>query len=137
MAVLYLMAPVYFPEFRWFMGSVLSVEVNTWFLILRRVVYKTDLNIPPLISESVSALFYVTWVLIRCVIYPGVLLTFCQMANDAIRTTGTVLHIPMIFIPIHFFLCLLNLKWTYDLFKPFFVRWFYGGSRPSVVQKGL
>lgn len=135
-AMAYLAAPVYYPEYRWFMGSILSVEVNTWFLILRRVVFKQP-DVHPILTETISALFYITWVLIRLIIYPGVLLTFLSMAHEHILETGIFWHLPMIFIPVHFFLCMLNLKWTYDLFTPIVKRWLGIGPKPMVVQNGL
>lgn len=120
------------------MGSILSVEVNTWFLIARRVVYKASGKpVSPIISEAVSAMFYITWIWIRCIVYPGVLLTFLQLAKEKIEETGTYFHLPMIFIPFHFGLCVLNLKWTYDLFTPIIKRWLGMGPKSVVVEKGL
>ncbi len=135
--MIYLIGPIFYPEYRWFMGSILSVEVNTWFLILRRVVYKTSKPVSPLITESVSAMFYLTWIWIRCIVYPGVLLKFLQLAKERIEETGTYLHLPMIFIPFHFVLCVLNFKWTYDLFTPIVNRWIGMGPKSTVVQNGL
>ena len=135
--MLYLIAPVYYPEYRWFMGSILSVEVNTWFLILRRVVFKNGRPLHPLLADTVSLLFYVTWILIRCIIYPGVLVTFFAIAYEKIQTSGTYWHLPMVFIPVHFILCCLNLKWTYDLFQPIIRTWMGVGPKAMVVQNGL
>jgi hypothetical protein len=135
--MLYLIGPVYYPEFRWFMGAILSVEVNTWFLILRRVVHKNGQPTDPLLSKTVSGLFYFTWITIRCIIYPSILWSFLQLAMERIQETGTYFHLPMVFIPVHFALCLLNLKWTYDLFQPIVWRWLGVGPKPMVVQNGL
>jgi hypothetical protein len=131
-----LLAPVYYPEYRWFMGAILSVEVNTWFLILRRVVHKSP-HTDPLLSKTVSGLFYFTWITIRCIIYPAVLLSFFQLANERFQETGTYFHRELVFIPVHFALCLLNLKWTHDLFRPIVRRWLGVGPKPMVVQNGL
>lgn len=136
-AMLYLIGPVYYPEYRWFMGAILSVEVNTWFLILRRVVHKSNQPINLLLSKTVSGCFYFTWITIRCIIYPGILWSFLKIAVERIQETGTYFHLPMVFIPVHFALCLLNLKWTYDLFKPIVRRWLGVGPKPMVVQNGL
>jgi hypothetical protein len=137
--MLYLFAPVCFPEYRWFMGSILSVEVNTWFLIARRLDYKSNGSgkFAFLITESISAMFYLTWIVTRCIIYPMVLLQFFQLCQDKIQETGTYFHLAMIFIPFHFALCLLNLKWTYDLFKPLVNRWLGVGPHIKAVQNGL
>lgn len=82
-------------------------------------------------------MFYLTWIWIRCVIYPGVLVTFFQMAAERIQETGVYFHWPMMFIPAHAALCALNLKWTYDLFEPIVKRWLGIGPKPMVVQNGL
>eukprot|EP00559_Dactyliosolen_fragilissimus_P005351 CAMPEP_0184865170 /NCGR_PEP_ID=MMETSP0580-20130426/17203_1 /TAXON_ID=1118495 /ORGANISM="Dactyliosolen fragilissimus" /LENGTH=217 /DNA_ID=CAMNT_0027364265 /DNA_START=125 /DNA_END=775 /DNA_ORIENTATION=- len=39
-AIFYLMIPLFVPKIRWMMGFAMSVEVNTWFLIARRVFNK-------------------------------------------------------------------------------------------------
>jgi hypothetical protein len=119
------------------MGSILSVEINTWFLIMRRVVFKTSSPIPPAVAQGVSAMFYLTWILIRCIIYPHVLVTFLQLAAERIEQTGVYFHWEMLFIPAHAALCVLNLKWTYDLFQPIVKRWMGIGPKPMVVQNGL
>jgi len=154
-AIAYLSAPIAWPQYRWFMGACLTVEINTWFLILRRVVYKrgagggTDLARPaPTTSaaaagdesrcpggggciaalaasasrRAVSFAFYLSWIAIRCCIYPAILVVFLLMARDKISETGVFWHWPMVCIPVHFFLCVLNLKWSYDLFLPPFRR---------------
>ena len=125
-AMAYMIAPVYLPEFRFFMGACLSVEINTWFLILRRVIFKYP-NLPFVLTESVSVAFYVSWIAIRCFVYPYVLYDFLRRSYDAILETHR-LHWPMICIPVHFFLCVLNFKWTYDLFSPMVKKWMGGSS---------
>lgn len=120
------------------MGAVLSVEINTWFLIMRRLVHKKE-PVNPIASKTVNAFFYATWIWIRCIIYPGILINFLQLARDKIQETGTYWHLPMIFIPVHFVLCVLNLKWTYDLFTPIIKRWLgTGGTQGKTrIQSGL
>mmetsp|Transcript_34935 Transcript_34935/g.53573 ORF Transcript_34935/g.53573 Transcript_34935/m.53573 type:complete len:278 (+) Transcript_34935:243-1076(+) len=118
MSYISLAAPSRFVPYRWFMGACLSVEVNTWFLIARRVVFKRSDMLHPIIVETVPVLFYVSWILIRCILYPsifGVQLYLLKMEYDE---TGTIFHLPAICIPMHFFLCALNLKWSYELFLP-------------------
>lgn len=49
---------------------------------------------------------------------------FLQMAYLKVIETGVLFHWPMMFMPVHFFLCVLNLKWSYDLFQPMIAkRW--------------
>mmetsp|Transcript_29394 Transcript_29394/g.55136 ORF Transcript_29394/g.55136 Transcript_29394/m.55136 type:complete len:280 (+) Transcript_29394:69-908(+) len=153
-AMLYLFAPVVYPEYRWFMGAILSVEINTWFLICRRLVYRnngpvgttstSNNNNPslspavhPILATTVSAMFYITWILIRCYLYPSYLIMFVKMADERIRETGVFFHNEMIFIVVHSALCVLNLKWTYDLFTPIIKRWLGMGPKTVVVQNGL
>lgn len=134
---MYLSAPIMWPEYRWFMGACLSVEVNTWFLILRRVVYKRKDEIPPLIIEAVSICFYVSWIVIRCFIYPAIMVCFLQMAHERVVETAQLWHWPMVFIPVHFFLCLLNLKWSYDLFEPIIRKMLFSDAEGPTIANGL
>lgn len=138
-AMLYLVAPVAYPYLRWLMGVILSVEINTWFLICRRVVYKNNgsAKVAPIISYSVSALFYITWIAIRCFLYPRYMIIFLQMWVERYQETGKVWHIEVIFLPVHAALCALNLKWSYDLFTPIIKRWMGTGPKNVVVQNGL
>jgi len=142
-AIAYLSAPVAFPEYRWFMGACLSVEINTWFLILRRVVYKRRDVCPTMWQDAVSVLFYASWIAIRCFIYPAILIVFLQLAVERVHDTQRLWHWPMVFIPVHFFLCVLNLKWSYDLFEPLVRRWLTNGKAgdagmaSSAISSGL
>ena len=134
MVVAYLFGPVAFPKYRWFMGACLTVEINTWFLILRRVVYKRKIAF---LSETVSALFYLSWIVIRCFIYPAIMVTFVQLAIRAVQETNQLWHWPMMFIPVHFVLCVLNLKWSYDLFQPIIKNWVVKDAASPTVANGL
>lgn len=111
------------------MGACLMVEVNTWFLILRRVLFKRQCS--PMSQSIVGAGFYISWILIRVLLYPAIFVIFCCMARQKILETGKLFHWPMVFIPVHCFLCILNLKWTYDLFSPMLRR------RERTVASGL
>jgi hypothetical protein len=119
------------------MGACLSVEINTWFLILRRALYKRKNHIHPIITELVSISFYVSWIAIRVFLYPMIMYIFLQMAYDKVMETGILFHWPMIFMPVHFFLCVLNLKWTYDLFLPIFTRYLSSTKGDITMSRGL
>ena len=138
-SIAYLGAPIAFPEFRWFMGACLTVEINTWFLIMRRVVYKHRNQVPPFAQEIVSQCFYASWVVVRMYIYPGIMYVFCRLAYEEGVKTGIWFHWPMIFMPVHFILVLLNLKWSYDLFQPMIARTFSAGGHKAAadVSSGL
>jgi len=137
-AIFYLTAPLIWPQYRWFMGACLSVEINTWFLIARRAAYKRSDAVSQQITELISVCFYGSWILIRCIIYPGILMVFLSMARDIVIDTGTCLHWPIIFLPVHGFLCILNLKWTYDLFHPIIKKWWIHQEYANVgISSGL
>jgi len=115
----------------------LTVEVNTWFLIARRVVYKRNLS-GTTCASVITFCFYLSWIIIRCIIYPGILVTFLSMAVVGIAETQSIMHWELLFLPIHFFLCVLNLKWTYDLFQPIIMRWWKTEERGSTrMSSGL
>jgi hypothetical protein len=134
--MIYLIGPVVFPRFRWFMGALLSVEINTWFLIARRVAFKhgeqRGKELHPLITKSISALFYISWIVIRCGVFPGVLVVFCQIGAEIYGREGFVL--PMLFVPVHAAFCALQLKWTYDLFKPIVTQWLGMGPKTGIAN---
>jgi TLC domain len=138
-AIAYLSGPLAWPEYRWFMGACLSVEINTWFLILRRVLYKRKDRIHSFVMELVSISFYATWIVIRIVLYPMIMYIFIEMAYDRVMETGILWHWPMVFLPVHFFLCVLNLKWSYDLFLPIVTKYVSQSKCdvPVGVSRGL
>jgi Na+/H+-dicarboxylate symporter len=131
------MGPLFWPEYQCFVGSILSVEVNTFFLIARRVAFKTSSPVPPFVQQFISTMFYVTWVWIRCYVYPYMFVVFVYMAIERVETTNQYIHVEMVFIVAHAVLCLLNAKWTYDLFKPIFERWLGTGPKTVTIQSGL
>lgn len=136
--MIYLFAPIYFPVYRRYIGGILSVEINTWLLIVRRLVYRTNAPpVSPLICTTVSVLFYVTWIVIRCYVYPLFLKIYWDLWVTEVNQSGIFFHPEMVFIPVHAVLCLLNLKWTYDLFKPIISKWMGTGPKTIAVQSGL
>merc|ERR1712176_164181 len=58
--------PAYNPLTRYAMAIDLSVEVNTWFLIMRRM----PIALRDPVKKLVGVPFYITWYFIRCVLYP-------------------------------------------------------------------
>jgi len=133
----YLLGPIFWPEYQSFVGSILSVEVNTFFLIARRVVFKTSSPVPPFVQQFVSYMFYTTWIWIRVYVYPYILVTYLYIAADRIEATNRYFHLEMIFIVAHAVLCVLNFRWTYDLFKPIVERWLGIGAKGITIQSGL
>lgn len=122
--LLYILLPYYYIDCRWCMGCCMIVEVNTWFLIARRVFNKqgfppwTIVNLKSFLSiriKVISILFYITWIFIRVILYPLLLIPFYNIyIQYSIRYT-TYYNLLFLCIPLHSIFCLLNLKWTYDL----------------------
>lgn len=118
--LLYLTIPYRFPEEGWLMGACLSVEVNTWLLIARRVFNKGGFD-PSVINfgflsirvKAISILFYATWFGIRGYIYPCIWRVLWALWSghgyvwNSRYAMATVLH--SVF-------CLLNLKVSDEIF---------------------
>jgi hypothetical protein len=130
------------------MGACMSVEINTWFLIARRVFNKQgfppwiiDLSFVSIRIKLISIFFYVTWIGIRCFLYPVMMgYIFNRWVNESERT-GRHLNIEMVPVVLHAIFCVLNLKWTYDLLTSK-IRYFQrrrkmGPGAVSSVDKGL
>ena len=124
--LLYLIIPYKYPaETGWIMGACLCVEINTWLLIARRVFNKQGFG-PWVINFScfhlriklISILFYITWFVIRCYIYPNIMVILCKLWWKCFKETGHVIYQKYSFsIVLHSVFCVLNFKWTFDLFR--------------------
>ena len=94
--ILYLMVPYSKPHVQWCMGACMSVELNTWFLIARRVFNKQGfcpwvIGLPPLFSirvKLISIFFYLTWISIRCILYPYMLLEVTRVWQQLLGQGG-------------------------------------------------
>lgn len=123
--IIYLLVPYLHPQCQWVMGACLSVEINTWFLIARRVMNKLGLpswtiKLPFLYSirlKLISICFYITWVSIRCILYPILWIPIWKISVKEYRRIGSWMTLVSIITPIHTVFCALNAKWTYDLFR--------------------
>jgi len=140
--ILYLIIPYRCPPFRFLMGVCMSVELNTWFLIARRVFNKQGsppwtIDLPYLFSvrvKLISICFYISWIAIRCLLYPYVLVVFYKMVGVGIvgekdkwnLAVGACLQIVF---------CVMNAKWTLDLANSKMRQW---RSKSGVqVSEGL
>lgn len=132
--LIYLMGPLYLPKYRWFMGGCLSIEINTWFLILRRVVYKKKWY---WVEDLVSFMFYASWISIRLIVYPIILVKFLFITQDLNETTGHWFHPEILFITCHFVLCCLNLKWSWDSLYPIIKSWSVKDAGKPTIANGL
>lgn len=114
MVLLYLICPTPWPYVRPFMGPIMSVEVNSWFSFARRVAWKRQ----HWSGDIFHGLFMVTWILTRVILYPLLMVVFCRIAYYWIYPPFESKHLPILFFPVHFYFCVMNLIWTRDLFTP-------------------
>ncbi len=120
--MLYLLVPYFRLENRWCMGACLSVEINTWFLIARRVFNKQgfppwiiDLSFVSIRLKLISVCFYLTWFSIRVILYPLILVYLVKVYMKESIRRGKYLNIDLIPPILQSVFCILNLKWTMDL----------------------
>jgi hypothetical protein len=141
--LLYMLVPYYYEPARWCMGACMIVEINTWFLIARRVFNKQgfppwiiDLSFVSIRVKLISIFFYVTWIAIRCILYPYLLWHFTLNWLDLSRKTGTKINPLLVAVPLQTCFCLLNLRWTYDLLMSKIRYWRRKGNWKE-ANKGL
>lgn len=120
--MLYLLIPYLRPQSRWCMGACMSVEINTWFLIARRVFNKQgfppwiiDLSFVSIRLKLISVCFYITWFSIRVFLYPMMLVYLIKVYTKKSKLQGTYMNIDLIPPVLQSIFCILNLKWTFDL----------------------
>lgn len=138
----YLILPYFLPKVRFLMGVLMSVELNTWFLIARRVFNKQGLpswklDIPYFMSvrvKLISVFFYISWISIRCVMYPYVLyvLAFPLLAH---KNYADVKHAVSCAVLIQAVFCFLNAKWSLQLLNSKIRQWKKNGE--TKVASGL
>lgn len=141
--LLYLVIPYMFPEEGWLMGACLIVEINTWLLIARRVFNKQgfgpwviDLSLFSIRVKVISILFYVTWISIRCILYPCILRVLWTLCYDQYNKQGVIFNSRYaVALALHSIFCCLNFKWTFDLFMSKLRAWKCGAS--AKTEKGL
>lgn len=144
--ILYLQIPYFVPSTRFLFGVLMSVEINTWCLIARRVFNKQGfppwtINLPFMSMVSIrikliSICFYITWISIRCLLYPYVLLVFYKMAT---AKGGNYLNEKermalAIGVCLHAVFCYLNACWTIDLIYQKIRQW---KSKEKIISSGL
>lgn len=140
-SLLYLMLPLYYENVRFLFGVCMSVELNTWFLIARRVFNKQGfpawtIDLPFFFSVKVKLIsisFYVTWIVIRCMIYPYVLVLFYDMIRHGNRPEDEKIMLS-IAACLHSIFCLLNARWTMDLINKKIRQW---KTKSRTISDGL
>ena len=140
--LIYLLIPYMDPQDTgWLMGACLIVEINTWLLIARRVFNKQgfgpwviDLSLFSIRIKIISIFFYVTWISIRCVLYPAIWNLLWSLREEN-KGEAEFISRYTIALGLHSIFCCLNFKWTFDLFMSKFRAWKIGGY--AKVEKGL
>lgn len=162
--LLYLIIPYVYPQDEWLMGACLTVEINTWLLIARRVFNKQgfgpwviNLNslgvttIPHVRIKVISILFYITWFTIRCYIYPQIMYVLFTLwyadhiKNNSGVVAGSSYYYGGSIFNSHYCICLLlqsifvilNFKWTFDLFASKVRAMRSKSGTTTKIEKGL
>mmetsp|Transcript_27677 Transcript_27677/g.67344 ORF Transcript_27677/g.67344 Transcript_27677/m.67344 type:complete len:214 (-) Transcript_27677:1646-2287(-) len=122
--MLYILIPYYHHDKRWAMGACMSSEINTWFLIARRVFNKEgfppwiiDLSVVSIRVKLISIFFYLTWIGIRCLLFPAILVHLFKLWMIESKKVDSLLNIEMIPPLMQSIFCLFNFKWTFDLIR--------------------
>jgi TLC domain len=119
----YIIIPYWYPQCRWVMGACMIVEINTWFLIARRVFNKqgfppwtiVDFSFLSIRIKIISIMFYTTWISIRCILYPLLVLPIYTLYSNECKRTNNTFNLIGLCLPLHTIFCMLNIKWSYDL----------------------
>ena len=147
--LVYVAIPHFIPELRWAMGACMSVEVNTWFLIARRVFNKQGcppwtIDLPYLFSvrvKLISIFFYLSWIATRIIVFPYMLVVYYQMFRDPTlfrleRFEARFISVLVLLAKcIHSIFVFLNFRWTIDLVNSKIAQWKRKGQ--TRVSDGL
>lgn len=110
----FLSIPFYERQFQWHGALNLFVEVNTFFLILRR-------QAPPssMLYTILDNCFLATWIFLRLVVFPTLVVFFSfeyyRFTHD--HSGGNWINIMLLAPILQSILTLLGLKWTYDMLR--------------------
>ena len=89
--------------------------------------------------KIISILFYITWISIRCIIYPVIMKILCELWYETYSRSGCMIYQCYSgALILHSVFCLLNFKWTFDLFRSKYRALRSGNRRGhNKVDKGL
>jgi len=144
--MLYIFVPYCYPKLRWSMGVCMLVEINTWFLIARRVFNRQGfppwtIDLPYFVSvrvKLISICFYISWILIRCIVYPYMLIPYFGIYREMRdKRGGSPYNIMIIAILIHTIFCAFNTKWTLDLINSKLRQWKSKKRKEMKLEAGL
>ena len=125
------------PEYYWYMGALLIVEVNTWLIIARRVIHNSGISKRHyLLYAFISSSYYISWIVIRICIYPYLTFLCYQKWIETSKENGSYVNIIGMVFMMTFSLSSLNVKWTYDMVMGK-LRFLRSGSSNAKILKGL
>jgi len=85
----------------------------------------------------ISIFFYITWISIRCLLYPYVSAVFYRMAKVRVFTEEEKVALS-IGVCLHVVFCALNCRWTIDLVNSKIRQWkSKSKSNTGMVESGL
>lgn len=123
--LVYMTIPFFYEEYSWLMGACMSVEVNTWFLIARRLFNKQGV-VPFTFTAAmpggtvevkiISIFFYLTWIVIRLLIYPVLLFITWNAYMERWLRVGSPFNAITVAPLLQLVLVCFNVKWSFDLF---------------------
>lgn len=122
--LVYIMVPWLYHSLGYAMGACMSVELNTWFLIARRMFNQRGLNpfgagglgeVGGIKIKLTSVGFYLSWVLVRLVLYPALVPVFWGEYLAATESLGTYVNAVAVAPVFQVLLTCLNVKWSLDL----------------------
>ena len=92
------------------MAVTLLVEVNTLFLTLKR-------NVPnsSFVFKVLNILFYFTWISLRLICFPILVVFFYQEWRRYSKAIGTDFNFILLAPIFQFLITALSFKWTYDM----------------------
>ena len=122
--LLSIMVPYYrYYECGKLMSICLTVEINTLLLTTRRVLHNCchkDNTIGNIIQSCISFNFYLSWIIIRLIMFPIIAFEVYNFWIHEYLETKYFINIYSYPLISQTFLCLLNYKWTFDLLKTMF-----------------
>jgi hypothetical protein len=114
---LLILIPFYENQFAWHMSACLIVEINTLFLTVRRNSTKAGL-----IWRVSEILFYISWVILRLILFPILCVFFSFEYYRYSLSSGSFINF-VLFAPIlQILLTFLSILWTIEIIKKKFTK---------------
>jgi hypothetical protein len=98
------------PQFSWHMAANLLVEANTLCLTIRR-----NVTIGSIVHRVSDGLFYLTWVVLRLIFFPAMVVFFYYEYHRYSSTVGSFVNIMVLAPLLEAFITAMSVKWTLDM----------------------